>query len=183
MKMTIKLLLITFVLLAGCQSDLQSKRLAAESLKNKPAVPLVSGYLDLRYTENEALSFSMLQSLPETVRRPLLTGLQLLSTLAVTLLLFAARKKSFYMLLPLLLILSGAFGNAWDRLRFGYVVDFIHFHIGTIFSWPIFNIADVLIAVGIGLLILQSLLNKGDSVFAVFDKKLRTETETPGGAS
>lgn len=170
MKLTIKLLLITFVLLAGCQSDLQTKRLAVDALKNKSAIPLISGYLDLRYTENEALSFSMLESLPTDIRRPLITVLQLLSTLAMALLLFAARKKSFGILLPLLLILSGAFGNAWDRLHSGYVVDFIHFHIGTIFSWPIFNIADVLIAIGIGLLLLQAFFYKGETIFSVFEK-------------
>lgn len=180
MKLIIKLLLITFVLSAGCQSDLQTKRLAAESLKNKPAVPLISGYLDLRYTENEALSFSMLQSLPSHIRRPLLTTLQLLSTVAVALLLLAARKRSFGTLLPLLLILSGAFGNAWNRLQSGYVVDFIHFHIGTAFSWPIFNIADVLIAVGIGLLLLQAFFYKGETIFSVFEKKAVADSSSNG---
>ncbi len=171
MKITIKLLLITFVLLAGCQSDLQTKRFAEETLKNNPPISVISGYLDLRYTENEALSFSMLESLPTKIRRPLLTALQMLSTVAVALLLIAARKKSFATLLPMLLILGGAVGNAWDRLHSGYVVDFIHFHIGTVFSWPVFNVADILIAVGIGLLMLQTFILKQETIFSVFEKQ------------
>ena len=173
MSFTIKLVLLTFILLAGCQSDLQTKRIAEENLKNQPAVPLISGYLDLRYTENTALSFSMLESLPDTIRRPLLTVFQLISTLVVAFLIVAARKKSFYTLLPLVLILAGAFGNAWDRLTNGYVVDFVHFHIQSAFSWPVFNVADVLIAVGIGLLLLQAFFSKNDTIFSVFDKSAR----------
>jgi signal peptidase II len=170
MKMKIKLLLVGLVLLGGCQSDLITKHLAEETLKNQPAYPVVTGYLDLRYTENFAMSFSMFEDLPAAIRRPVLTAAQLLSTLLVTVLLFASRKKSFFTLLPLLFILCGAFGNAWDRLRYGYVVDFIHFHIQNKFSWPIFNVADILIAVGVGLFLLQTFMNRGETLLPQFQK-------------
>lgn len=52
----------------------------------------------------------------------------------------------------LALILGGAIGNLIDRLRFGFVVDFLDFRI-----WPVFNFADASICVGAGLLILQML--------------------------
>lgn len=48
------------------------------------------------------------------------------------------------------IITGGAIGNAIDRLRFGRVVDFIDFHIGT-WHWPAFNIADTAITIGAGL--------------------------------
>ena len=168
----IKLLFIVFVLLAGCSADLCTKRFAEKNLKNKPSVCLVEGFLDLRYSENEGLSFSLLSSLPPKIRRPLLSGLQLISTAAVGLFLFFSRRKPFFTLLPLLLVLSGAFGNVLDRLRYGYVVDFIYFHVGKAFSWPIFNIADILIAVGVGLMILQIFGQKEKALlFALPDKK------------
>jgi signal peptidase II len=133
-------------------------------------VSVVSGYLDLRYTENFAMSFSILEDLSPTIRRPVLTIAQLLSTLLVTALLIAARKKSFITLLPLLFVLGGAFGNALDRLRYGYVVDFIHFHIENKFSWPVFNVADVLIALGVGLFLLQSFVNRQETLFPIHAK-------------
>ncbi len=170
MKDAIKLLLISVVLLGGCQSDLITKQLAEASLKDKPPISVVSGYLDLRYTENFALSFSMFEGLPGGIRRPVITAMQLLSTLLVTAFLIISRKKSFTTLLPLLLILCGAFGNALDRVRYGYVVDFIHFHIEDKFSWPVFNVADVLIAVGVGLFLLQSFFNKTETLLPVFEK-------------
>jgi len=51
------------------------------------------------------------------------------------------------------LILGGAVGNLIDRLRFGYVIDFIYFRLWGNFHWPAFNIADVAITVGVFVLI------------------------------
>jgi signal peptidase II len=56
------------------------------------------------------------------------------------------------MLLALGLILGGAAGNLVDRVRTGYVVDFLEFYLGS-FYWPAFNVADIAISVGaLGLL-------------------------------
>ena len=55
---------------------------------------------------------------------------------------------------PLMLIIGGALGNLIDRVRFGAVIDFLDFHVGT-WHWPAFNIADICICVGVGLYILQ----------------------------
>jgi len=57
----------------------------------------------------------------------------------------------------LALILGGALGNAIDRIRFGYVVDFVDFHVGH-WHFAAFNVADSAITVGAGLLILDMLL-------------------------
>jgi signal peptidase II len=57
----------------------------------------------------------------------------------------------------LVLIAAGAIGNLVDRLRLGYVVDFIHVHWGT-HEFPSFNVADSCITIGAGLIILESLL-------------------------
>jgi signal peptidase II len=54
------------------------------------------------------------------------------------------------------LVLAGAVGNAIDRLRLGYVVDFIHFQVGA-FDFPVFNVADACVVIGAGLLLLSAL--------------------------
>ncbi len=56
-----------------------------------------------------------------------------------------------------MLIVSGALGNAIDRLRHGYVVDFVHAHWNDAY-FPAFNIADSCITVGAGLILLDALL-------------------------
>src|SRR5258705_13676743 len=53
-------------------------------------------------------------------------------------------------------IVGGALGNAYDRLAYGFVADFYHFHVGS-FSWYVFNLADAAIVAGVALLICASL--------------------------
>jgi signal peptidase II len=60
--------------------------------------------------------------------------------------------------LSLGLVIGGAVGNIIDRLRFGAVVDFLDFYVGR-YHWPAFNVADAAITVGVGLLILDALLD------------------------
>lgn len=50
------------------------------------------------------------------------------------------------------MVIGGALGNVIDRLRFGAVADFFHFHVGS-FSWPAFNVADSAICLGVALLL------------------------------
>jgi signal peptidase II len=56
------------------------------------------------------------------------------------------------------LIVSGALGNLFDRVRYGYVVDFIRFHWRGEWDYPTFNVADVGISVGVALLIIDGFL-------------------------
>lgn len=58
--------------------------------------------------------------------------------------------------LSLALVIGGALSNAWDRVRFGAVIDFLDFHV-TGWHWPAFNIADSAIVIGIAILIVDSI--------------------------
>ena len=58
------------------------------------------------------------------------------------------------------LVVGGALGNLLDRLRQGAVTDFLDFYIGS-YHWPAFNLADVAIVCGVGLLLMESILVKG----------------------
>ena len=57
-------------------------------------------------------------------------------------------KKNMIIVIGLLLILGGAIGNLYDRISYGYVIDFIYFHIAE-FYWPAFNVADSAISIGV----------------------------------
>ena len=62
-------------------------------------------------------------------------------------------------------MLSGAVGNFVDRMRFRYVIDFIDMYIGDS-HWPTYNVADIAISIGFGLILLDLLfLTKGKGVF------------------
>lgn len=57
-------------------------------------------------------------------------------------------KKNMLIVIGLFLILGGAIGNLYDRISYGYVIDFIYFHIAE-FYWPAFNVADSAISIGV----------------------------------
>jgi signal peptidase II len=60
------------------------------------------------------------------------------------------------------LIIGGAIGNVIDRIRFGAVVDFLDFHVGS-WHWPAFNVADSAICVGVAVMLLDSLLMRREA--------------------
>lgn len=66
---------------------------------------------------------------------------------------YRSRLTEDYVLFGLIMVVSGAFGNAIDRIFRGYVVDYV-----AISVFPVFNLADVLIVVGVGFLLIQELL-------------------------
>jgi signal peptidase II len=123
------------------------------------AVVLVDGYLELRYAENCGAAFGMLNESPKWLRVLVFMSA---GAIAVGALLFmfvsGTGGKLFAWSVPL--IVSGAVGNLVDRVRLGYVVDFIRFHLQEGWEWPTFNVADSTITVGVALLLLDGLLNR-----------------------
>ena len=69
---------------------------------------------------------------------------------------WSIRKGSLMSLMPFALILAGAIGNSLDRIRFGFVVDFINLYYDK-WAWPTFNVADSCICAGVFALIISSL--------------------------
>ena len=63
----------------------------------------------------------------------------------------------------LALLLAGIAGNGYDRAFRGCVVDFIHVHWYNVWHYPIFNVADIAICCGVGLMVLSNLLRKTDN--------------------
>lgn len=136
--------------LVGC--DHATKHIAQTELRGQPPVTLLSNILDLRYTENRDIGFSLLRAVPERVRKPLIFagGLAGLTLLGV----FWARRRQragWAEHAAYAALLGGALGNLTDRLARGYVVDFVHVR-----HWPVFNVADVCLVAGVGLLWIAS---------------------------
>jgi signal peptidase II len=110
--------------------------------------------LDFTLLHNTGAAFSLLAGAGGW-QRWFFIGLA--AVVSALLLLWIWRTPRGEKLLPfaLALILGGALGNVIDRIRFGYVVDFIHVHWGASY-FPAFNIADSAITIGAGLLILDA---------------------------
>jgi len=155
-----KMALLAAVLVAGCGVDQISKRAVADNLEVGERVEVAEGFLDIRHARNEHAAFGMLDVLRPAIRRPVLIAFQLGGFALAAILVVAWRQSRVADLVPYVLIAAGAAGNVLDRILLGGVVDFIFVHYRDSFSWPVFNVADVLITLGVGLLLLNSLRAK-----------------------
>jgi signal peptidase II len=156
-KLKILLLLSLVSICTGC--DLSTKWLASRHLQYSTPIPIVNNFIELRYTENEAIAFSMLHSIHPNTRKWIIYCLSGVAFAFLLILIWQVRKDSIWWLVALMLILSGALGNLSERIIKGYVIDFIHLHYYDRFSWPIFNVADILITCG-GILLAILMLRK-----------------------
>lgn len=120
------------------------------------AYPLVPGYLEFRYAENCGAAFGMLRTAPSWVRAAVF-GVAGIGACIVLTVMFMRGVGGTLFAASVPLVLSGAIGNLSDRVRHGFVVDFIRFHIKNSWEYPTFNVADISIAVGVGLLLLDGL--------------------------
>ena len=135
--------------------DQLSKELIQRKLQLYQAVDLLP-VLQILHTRNPGAAFSFLAG-EGGWQRWFFTVIALV--VSAVILVFLRRTAGGQRLVPvgLMLIVSGALGNCIDRLRHGFVVDFIHVHWNDA-SFPAFNVADSCITIGAGLILLDSLL-------------------------
>ena len=127
--------------------DQISKYIVIQNLKLGESVPN-SGIFRFTHAQNTGTAFSLFQNQTDI--------LTIVSFVAIVLIIFiylSIEKPSNYIYLSYGLFFGGAFGNLIDRIRLGYVTDF--FDVG---FWPIFNIADSAITIGIILMIFNYLI-------------------------
>ncbi len=143
--------------------DLGTKAWAEKTLDLRPPVTVVNNYVDFILARNKGGAWGLLQTTSELVRRPFFL---LVSALAIGFIvtLFSRlhpRQRALRWGLPL--VLGGALGNVFDRIHYGWVIDFIDVHItrnGMEHHWPTFNVADIAICVGVGLMAIDMIAGK-----------------------
>lgn len=114
---------------------------------------LIPGLLNLRYAENCGAAFSMLRTAPSWVRGGVFGTAAVAASIMLVLMFYRGNGgPAFAAAVPL--IVSGALGNLADRIRHGFVVDFLQVD-PDLFVYPIFNVADATIFVGVALLLID----------------------------
>ena len=138
------------IALVGC--DHATKVVATVSLPGSSRV-IVPGLLELVYTENRNIAFSLFHQLTSPAKGPLILAMGFLAICAISALWWKRwREARLVEHAAFALVIGGALGNALDRLQRGFVVDFIH-----VLSWPVFNVADIAVSVG-GALVLLTMM-------------------------
>lgn len=145
--------------------DQSSKAWAVSRLRFGDFMPVIPGLLNFAYAENTGVAFSMLDDHGSTGR----WGLSVVAMIAASLVIYffwRTPRADDRILGALALLLAGIIGNVTDRLRLGFVVDFIDVQFGA-WHYPTFNVADMSIVIGAGLLIIDMFLNKKKQAEAV----------------
>ena len=135
--------------------DQMSKSYVAAHMAIYETIPVIANWFDITYTRNPGAAFSMFIAMAPWIRGAMLLGLSL-TAIAVLLVLIARSREIDINSIAYALILAGAAGNLIDRAMRGQVIDFIRVHYYDL-NYPVFNIADSAITVGVTLVILASL--------------------------
>ena len=158
-RRTVRRFLIVFAVVANLVLvDAVVKELAAGCLKGAAAVSVIPGLFNLAYVENRGCAWGLFQGQ--------VWPLAVFGIVALAFLIW--RRTSVFNLQPSTfnltavaepMLYAGIIGNVIDRLFRGYVIDMFDFHWG-VHHFPCFNVADSLICISVGLLLLASVSNR-----------------------
>jgi signal peptidase II len=136
--------------------------------RSKRFITVSPNFLRIRYAENTGAAFGLFRNVPEGVRGPLfhLVSLGAVALITFYFLKLTGDRSEAWARYGLPIVLGGALGNYVDRLARGFVVDFVeaHWFDNPRLVWPSFNVADMAICVGVGMLLVDSFVRKGRSV-------------------
>lgn len=152
--------------------DQTTKAWAVRRLRLGDDLSVIPGFLNLAYAENTGVAFSMLDDHGSTGR----WGLSVVAMIAGTLVVYffwRTPRTDDRIMGALALLLAGIVGNVVDRIRLGFVVDFIDVQFGS-WHYPTFNVADMAIVAGAGLLVIDMFISK---------RKQQAETRPVGSVS
>lgn len=145
--------------------DQLTKYQALHQLKNTAGIDIFPGVFRLEYLENHGAAFGILQG-----QRMILLIVTILISVLLSYLYYRLPRKNRYipMQVVLILLVSGAIGNMIDRIGRTFVIDFFYFNL---IDFPIFNVADCYVVVGVTLAMLCILFYYREEDFAFLDKK------------
>jgi signal peptidase II len=126
---------------------------AVPALCGGQAVSVINGYWDWRLSMNHGSAFGLFANSPG-LARVFLSLVGIGAVIAMALMMKKSRKDQAILHWALALVVGGAIGNLIDRIYFGVVTDFVlwHYHAK---EWPVFNVADVVLVVGVGLMFID----------------------------
>jgi signal peptidase II len=130
--------------------DQVTKGLVTQRFSLHENLEVIPGFFDLTYVRNTGGAFGVLAGEASRLRTGLFLAISFVAIGTIFYLYTRLPPGKPWLDAGLAITFGGALGNLIDRLRFGEVVDFLDFHIGTL-HWPAFNVADSAISVGVGI--------------------------------
>jgi len=128
--------------------DQLTKYFSVVNLEGKAPIVLIENFLQLNYVRNYGAAFGIMNS-----QRTFFLIITIIIVFGIIFYIYKYNNTKI-MNYSLVMIIGGAIGNFIDRLRIGYVIDFIDVNFGNIYDFPVFNIADSFIVIGTILLVI-----------------------------
>ena len=122
-------------------------------------VDVMGDWFKFAYAENPGAAFGFMGKVPETIRDTVFFSLTVIVFFAILIAIIRTEERYWAVNIAFVSILGGAIGNFVDRLRYGYVIDFIDMDFG-FYHYPTYNVADIAITVGVIVIIADILFNK-----------------------
>lgn len=171
MRLSKKMNLFVIITLVGLFLDQITKWwVRNEESINPGNWKIIDGFFDIVHRENPGAAFGLLSGLPETWRLTIFLGFTVIAVIVILDMFRRLPKDDVFLSSTLALVLSGALGNAIDRIHQGTVTDFLRFYTSnpTLKDWlenhwpymseyPSFNVADAALVVGVGMFLVHYL--------------------------
>ncbi len=162
---------LVIVTVVSLVADLATKGWAKGKLSNFDPkahglrrIEVIKGHVDFIFAQNPGGAWSFLRGLPDSLRRPFFLVVSAAAIVFIITIYQRINQDQKMMKWGLPLALGGAMGNLADRIRYGWVVDFIDVSMrwgGRDHHWPTFNVADIAIVIGVGLMAIDMLRSRG----------------------
>jgi len=150
------------LVLATLVFDRWTKTLIQKRFDLNESISVIDGFFNITYVRNTGVAFGIFDPLSLPAKSVFLSVFTAFAAVVVITYSIRSSLKNRLLQVALALVLGGALGNLYDRLAYGYVVDFLEFYVGA-YHWPSFNVADSAISIGVVLLALEILRNEAPS--------------------
>ncbi len=148
---------LTIIFLIIVLIDQITKFYIASNFELYQSIEIIRGFFNITYIRNSGVAFGMFSNLKGSFIQIVFIAIYIIAIISILIL---YRETHGYSHIALSLIFSGAIGNLIDRIFRGEVVDFMDFHWQN-YHWPAFNVADSCISVGVGLLMITMIEDRG----------------------
>ncbi len=148
-KTLILVTLGTFILLA----DQATKYLATATLTKYASITVIPSFFHFTLVENRGAAFGIFGQLPDPARSYVFAVVSIVAFILLFYIYRSQPESRWIVPIAVTMIGGGAVGNIVDRIRLGYVIDFLDFQFGS-YHWPTFNIADSCITIGVIILLI-----------------------------
>jgi signal peptidase II len=159
-----KYMILLAVTLFVAAFDQYTKMLVHSSFDLGESIRIINNFFNLTYVRNTGAAFGIFGTAHETFRQVFFLSIPPIAVGLILYFLYSVPETDKLEIYALSIISGGAIGNYIDRIRFGYVIDFLDFHIANKYTWPAFNVADSAIVIGVVILTILMFQKKPETI-------------------